>query len=425
MFAAKADTANLVCRCRPSAQAFTLLELLIAIGIVAVLLALLGASIGGAWEVAIDVQCKHNLGQLHKALHMGRDVTLPSPLYWVGFVESVDGIEALICPKGDTSRPDPAAPPPRNPLPGNQADDAPLPPLPSDEPCPEQDIEPVRAPASVMIGQNGALESSTMIRVFCEQKNYVLPSSVQVSISGPGYYDSHAKMTPGSVAAGTRVNCYFIHFDPAAGGGQVSGRMNFNGDILGVVCRDAQLDASDSVLGNPGTQYPTGHASRGFESGQDIVSVSDDRRTLTIHRFYSTSCGEQARVIVQAKAKDDSGGSSGSGGGLRPASDLAWDGDSEGDVGGPTSYAMNARATSSDAWPGQVLLVEYRRTIADVGLGTAGAREVLLGNLAPRHDGRVNVLFVDGRVESFTPQELLPTASGEPWIGRYGLRMTP
>jgi len=427
MFAAKAGTPRLANPRHLSAPAFTLLELLIAIGIVAVLLALLGGTIGAAWEVAIDVKCKHNLGQLHKAFHMGRDVTLPSPLYWVGFIESVDCAEALICPKGDPSRPEAAPPPARNPYPDATNDEAPLPTLPQDECSSEQDIEPVRAPASVVIGSQGVLESSTMIRTFQEQKNFVLPSSVQTNISGPGYYNSSGSLTPGSVGAGTRINCYFLHFDPVGSeSAQVSGRMNFNGEILGIICLDAQLNASDPILGNPGTKYPTGHGSRGFEMSQEIVTVSTDKRSLTINRFWSSSVGEQVRVIVSAKPKDEKNPAEGGFGGARGSAGYwAWDDATEYDVGGPTSYAMNSLASSSDAWPGQILLVEFCRTIADVGLDMAGSREVLLGNLAPRHGGRVNVLFVDGYVESFTPQELLPTARGEPWIGRYGLRMTP
>ena len=199
------------------------------------------------------------------------------------------------------------------------------------------------------------------------------------------------------------------------------GRMNFNGDILGIICLSAQLDASDSILGNPGTKYPTGTSARGFEAKQEVVTISNDCRTLTINRFYSTSCGEQMRIIVRAKADDDQkAGASGGGNPAAPASSWAWDDDLEYDVGGPTSYAMNTRALPSDAWPGQVLLVEFRRTIADFRLDGSAAQEALRLNLAPRHSGRVNALFVDGHVDGLTPEELMPNASGQPWIGSHG-----
>jgi prepilin-type processing-associated H-X9-DG protein/prepilin-type N-terminal cleavage/methylation domain-containing protein len=419
MSATKAGRTRHRTRRNPSIRAFTLLELIVTIAIIAVLVSLLGAVIGGGWEVAIDVQCKHHLSQLHKAFYMGRDVAFPSPLYWVGFIESVGCAEVLICPKGDTSKPDPAAPKPRNPYPDVVDDDTPLPPLPPGDSISEQDVEPMRPPASVVFN---ALESSTAIREFSEQKNFVLPSTVRTNINAPGYYDSFAKMTGGSIGAGTRVNCYFLHFDPVGStNSTASGRMNFTGEILGVICRDAELDATDSVLGNPGTKYPTGQKSRGFESGAEIVSISSDSRTLTIHRFQSTFPGEQVRVIVRAKADDDpKAGASGGSGAAGPASSWAWDDNSEYDVGGPTSYAMNTRALPSDAWPGQVLLVEYRRTIVDLILDGSSAQEALRLNLAPRHSGRVNALFVDGHVDGLTPEELMPNASGQPWIGSHG-----
>jgi len=414
-------------RC-PCNKAFTLIELLLAICIIAVLLCLLAATLGQAWDVATDVQCKHNLSQLHKALHMGRDVVFPNPVYWVGFVESIGCAESLICPQGDTSRPEAYLPPirPRNPYPQAQVDDAPLPPPPPDVSCPEQDIEPSRPPESIMIGAHGALESDTLIREFQEQKNFTLPVNVKTNISGPGYYDSFASMTGSVVGAGTRVNCYFLHFDPVgSAGAQVSGRMNFNGDILGVICRDAELDASDPIVGCSGTQYPTGTKSRGFESSQEIVSISADQRTLTINRFWSSTVGEQMRILVKAKAPDAPAPSRSVQNAPRPAAFAAWDEETEYDVGGPTSYAMNRMATPSDAWPGQVLLLEFRRTIADLGSGGAGDYENLRTNLAPRHSGHVNVLFVDGHVEGLAPEELLPNPAGLPWIGRNGWTPTP
>ena len=425
MLATKIGATQPFVRRSPSVRAFTLLELLMVVAIIGVLAALLGAALGWGWEVAIDVQCKRNLSQLHQAFHMGRDVAFPSPLYWVGFIESVGCAEVLICPKGDTSRPDPAAPKPRNPYPDVFDDDTPLPPLPADDLVSGQDVEPIRPPTSVVFG---ALESSTMIREFSERKNYVLPSGVKTNISGPGFYDSFAKMTGGSVSGGTRVNCYFLHFDPVGSiPSTASGRMNFNGEILGVICRDEELDTTDSILGNPGTRYPTGQKSRGFESGAEIVSISSDRRTLAIQRFQSSFPGEQVRVIVRAKAEDDSkaGVSGSSSGAAGPGGSWAWDDDAGYDVGGPTSYAMNTRALPSDAWPGQVLLVEYRRTIVDLILDGWSAQEALRVSLAPRHNGRVNTLFVDGHVEGLTPGELMPDASGQPWIGSHGDAQAP
>jgi prepilin-type N-terminal cleavage/methylation domain-containing protein/prepilin-type processing-associated H-X9-DG protein len=65
-------------------RAFTLLELLVAIGIVGVLAAMLLVALGGARESARRLQCGNNLHQLGVALHAYHDTfrTLPPAIIW-------------------------------------------------------------------------------------------------------------------------------------------------------------------------------------------------------------------------------------------------------------------------------------------------------------------------------------------------------
>jgi len=407
----------------PARPAFTLMELLIVVAIIGVLLAMLLGGVQLAWECAYDVQCKTNLNRLYQALHMGRDSVLPDPRYWVGFIETMGAQPALLCPSGDSHLPDPVEVMKKRlptPISGDWTDDDAVLPPPDDSSLPDQNLVLMDPPASVVIGTNGALESSTMIRAFRERDDYALPSSVRVNITAPGYFDSHAKMTGGSVGDGQRVNCYFVHFDPAGSSAATSsGSMTFPGDILGIICRDSELDASDAVLGYPGTKYPTGKASRGFESGQDIVSLSSDRRTVIINRFYSTTVGEQMRVIVECKKKEEdkpyaSNAPSEQGWG----SDGGWELEPRFSVGGPTSYGMNGQVSSAGLWSGQVLLVEYRRALVDID--GQGLDDKLGDLLAPRHQGKVNVLFGDGEVRDMLPAELLPTSGSNPWKAKTG-----
>jgi len=394
----------------------------VVIAIIAVLLAMLMGGVQLAWECAYDVQCKMNLHRLYQALHMGRDSVLPDPRFWVGFIETMGAQEALLCPSGDRCLPDPVeAMKQRLPTPivGDPMDDDVVLPLPDDSSVPDQNLVLMDPPASVVIGTNGALESSTMIRAFREREDYALPSTVRVNITAPGYFDSTAKMTGGSVGDGQRVNCYFVHFDPVRSGpGTSSGSMTFPGDILGIICLDGQLNLSDSTLGYPGTKYPTGTSSRGFESGQDIISLSQDMRTVIINRFYSSTVGEQMRVIVECKKKDDKPYAGNEPSEYGWGSDGGWEPVPRFNVGGPTSYGMNGQSTSAGLWPGQVLLVEYRRALVDVdGKGLDDKLEDLL---APRHMGKVNVLFGDGEVRDMLPAELLPTSGSNPWKAKTG-----
>ena len=407
---------------RRSCRAFTLLELMIVVAIIGVLLALLMGAVQRGWECAYDVQCKTNLNRLHQALHMGRDSILPDPCYWVGFVETVGAQSALLCPIGDSCLPDAVEamkkriPPPVTT--GYSEEDTILPP-PDTSSLPDQNMALVDPPVSVIIGSKGAFENSTTIRAFREREDFTLPTSVRVNIVSPGYYDSYATMTGGSVGAGRRVNSYFVHYDPVASGpGLSSGSLTFPGEVLGIACRDAELDASDGVLGHPGTAYPTGTKSRGFEnSGQEIVSVSKDGCTVVVHRYYSTGVGEQMRVIVACEKKDDQNNPIatlpedkgwGSDGGWEPVPRC--------NVGGPTSYGMNNQVTTSGAWSGQILLVEYRRALVDVN--GEGLDDNLGDLLAPRHAGFINVLFVDGEVRGMLPEELVSVVARNLWKPR-------
>jgi prepilin-type N-terminal cleavage/methylation domain-containing protein/prepilin-type processing-associated H-X9-DG protein len=401
---------------RPAGTAFTLMELLIVIAIIAVLLTMLMGGVQLAWDCAYDVQCKTNLHRLYQALHMGRDSVLPDPRFWVGFIETMGAQEALLCPSGDRCLPDPVEIMQQQlptPIVGDRMDDNAILPPPDNQSLPDQNLVLMDPPASVIVH---TLENSVTIRAFREKEDFVLPGSIQVNISSPGYFDSFAKMTGGSVGGSRRINCYFVHYDPVGNGpGVSSGSMTFPGDILGIICRDAQLDASDSVLGCPGTQYPTGKASRGFESGQDIITLSEDRRTVVINRFYTTTVAEQMRVIVECVKEEDKPP------GNEPpeygwGSDGGWEPVPRFNVGGPTSYGMNSQSTSAGLWPGQILLVEYRRALVDVD--GKGLDDKLQDLLAPRHMGKVNVLFGDGEVRDMLPDELLPTSRSNPWTAR-------
>jgi prepilin-type processing-associated H-X9-DG protein len=401
-------------------------ELLVVVLIIGILLALLVGSLGSVWDCVSDTQCKYNLNQLYKALYGRGDARLPSPPYWVGYIQAVGAGSALVCPTGETSQSEEqtSAPSPDLPSvpPGTDDEDVVLPP-PKDSDL-EQDLTMVDMPPSVApIGANGALQSDTQIRMFREQQAFTLPSSVRTTVSSPGKYSSYTSGGGGSVAGGTKVDCYFIHFDPVNSGGRdASGSMSFSGDILGIVCCDADLNASDSVLGAPGTKYPTGTKSRGFESsGQEVISISADKRTLIIHRFYSTGCGEQCRVIIDARSKEDDAGSTGWEKGGGPGSVYGAGGsDEDFGVGGATSYAMNNQVTTQGAWPGQILVLEYHRGLAD--FDGRGCDDKFETQIAPRHRGYVNVLFCDGEVRSMTPRELEPKAHPNLWESRFGGR---
>jgi len=78
--------------------------------------------------------------------------------------------------------------------------------------------------------------------------------------------------------------------------------------------------------------------------------------------------------------------------------------------GGQSSYGMNNLAgrflRGSDG--GKLLLVEYERTIAHVVGADANGLLGWSDDIAPRHTGIVNALFVDGHVEGVRPEGIDP-----------------
>lgn len=137
--------------------------------------------------------------------------------------------------------------------------------------------------ASVLLG---ATESETEIRLFTEKGGVTLAAPVNVDVSVPGTYrfSGDSPYTPATVPAGTSVDSFFLHFDRVSNTGstRLTGSATFDCPILGVIALTPQLDASDAALGRVGTLYPTGtEARRGLELEEEIT-LSADRKTLTV-----------------------------------------------------------------------------------------------------------------------------------------------
>jgi hypothetical protein len=147
---------------------------------------------------------------------------------------------------------------------------------------------------------NGALTSNTVVRVFAEQLGLTLGSDLTVNITTPGTYTG--SLTPGAILAGTVVDSYFLHADPASSSTTAySGSVTFDTDVLGLIVLDNRLDNTDAVLGRPGTLYPTGFNGRGLELGstQDQITLSADRRTVSFS-WHAAVAMDSVRVVTAA-----------------------------------------------------------------------------------------------------------------------------
>jgi hypothetical protein len=151
-------------------------------------------------------------------------------------------------------------------------------------------------PASVKAGK---LQSNTDAFAFTEQTGLTLKTAVNVDITSPGTYKSVASLTPGTIAAGTPVESYFLHSDPPNNNSMYDGSVTFSTPILGLIVLSATLSSSDAQLGATGTAYPSNDTGRGLEltNGQDFVTLSSDRETLTFH-FFTHDNVDQVRILT-------------------------------------------------------------------------------------------------------------------------------
>lgn len=149
-----------------------------------------------------------------------------------------------------------------------------------------------------------ALESNSKIFAFTEMPGLTLDYELAVDITSPGFYGEVGNLTPGSIEAKTVVDVYFIHFDPVKNLVNLLGSITFDQDILGVIVLNESLDATDRMLGFPGTAYPTGLNNRGLDFGgvySDFITLSEDRRTISIN-WQATRRVDQIRIITAIPA---------------------------------------------------------------------------------------------------------------------------
>jgi prepilin-type N-terminal cleavage/methylation domain-containing protein len=336
-------------RCRLR-RAFTLVELMVVLFIITALLIIVTPLMRQATEYAYNTICQGNLEKLSTALRVSggtASATLPPPDGWIGAATGGGGEPVMKCPKGFYHG-------------GAGGSVATIP-----------NAKQILPPMSARYDYQ--LEDNKLIQGWWERVNYVLPSNVTVDISEPGRY-TQRRRTVKVIPAGTMVNCFFTHYDRVGTRPSVttSGAVTFGTDIIGIICLDDALDATDNILGYPGTEYHTYRNSRGFENVEKVV-FEEDRRTFTMEYYQITSPGEEVRILTL--------------------------------TGGEGSYAMNNQVRGNVPRMGQLLLVEYNKHIADVD-GEGPFEDNLEFELAPRHLDRANVLLVNGSVKLMWPKDL-------------------
>ncbi len=309
-------------------SAFTLVELLVVISIIALLLAIAAPSVNTVREHTLNTECQSNMRQLVNLMHSE------------GAIHSVEGglgtmgtgqYSGLTCPKskGFTLPPD--------------------------------------------LRLQGKFQSDSRLFLFTERNDYKLPTDVRVEVTVPGRYQAWEHkdypLTPGTIDAGTVIDCYLIHFDPQHGEQSISSSIMFPAKVIGIIAASGTnnlLNKTDHLFG-PGTIYET-YWSRGCE--KDWFTLKDDGRTIDFN-LHGKHPGDQLRVITK-----------------------------RGPEGAWPSYAVNKLLPDSPLKTRQIALVEYDRSVA------VPDEDNFWDRVKPRHFGKVNVAFMDGSVKGMAPENI-------------------
>lgn len=145
----------------------------------------------------------------------------------------------------------------------------------------------------------GAQESNVDAMIFLEAADLTLSTGVDVNIQGPGSYATNFDNVVGQVAAGQRVNSYFLSLDTIGQTTVDTYDFVFENPILGIIAGNTTLADANAILGNAGTLYMTDNA--GMEQNtEDLIVLSGDGKSLSVTLRVGSGFVDQLRIITAA-----------------------------------------------------------------------------------------------------------------------------
>jgi hypothetical protein len=153
------------------------------------------------------------------------------------------------------------------------------------------------------LNMNPGQNDGPNVKVYLENSGLTLTSNLAVDRIGPSFGD-FTSGTPGTIASGTPVIDYLLHYDAQTANNDVSGTVMFDTPILGLIVFTQNLNSSDSIFAAPTVTYYTG-TNRGLDTdainqghGDDQFSVTANSFTFNISSWTTTSAVDEVRVIL-------------------------------------------------------------------------------------------------------------------------------
>ena len=157
---------------------------------------------------------------------------------------------------------------------------------------------------------NDTLTNPNSIYIFVEQSSVQTNQPINVDWQAgiddfDVTYGGTTQPTGGSIPAGTLVTSHLLHFDTLDNESATNaGAASFESAILGVILGTEFLNATDSILGVAGVDYPNA-SGRAWEIGGDSASIniSSDGRTIFVVGLVDELL-DQMRIITAASPED-------------------------------------------------------------------------------------------------------------------------
>lgn len=163
--------------------------------------------------------------------------------------------------------------------------------------------------------RQGAIENDDLFYVLPERRGVAIDQGFACDFTRPGTYDRMPNADTGVtlLPEDTRVDSFLLHYDRVGTPQElvaVKGVIHFDRPVVGIIVDDRRLMATDAIFLDHRVQYPIAtDVTRGLEGKehqsnpgvlQDVVELSTDRMTLTVHLETSTGI-DQLRVLVEAE----------------------------------------------------------------------------------------------------------------------------
>ncbi|MEM7475568.1 MAG: FecR family protein [Planctomycetota bacterium] len=150
------------------------------------------------------------------------------------------------------------------------------------------------------------IRSDTAIFVMPEGRPSTLLTPLSVNATEPGEYATEESLNVKEIEAGRKIQSFLLLCHPERSGPlvikPVSGSITFDAPVLGLIIGHEEIQASARrfLRRGPRLIQPDQQLELNDQADSDVITLSPDRRTLTLDLKVRTRFGEMVRVIVDS-----------------------------------------------------------------------------------------------------------------------------